>query len=121
MEKGISKVLGIAVPATIYGIVKIAMPYKGASAITSTLSHIGGGSMEAGLAALLLSGAATDFAVENGIGHIAKSNLKNRLQSGDNPDELLDWVNSQPFSDALKDSLRRTIEENGGRKELPGD
>lgn len=121
MEKVISKALGIAVPATIYGIVKMAMPYKGAAAITSTLSHIGRGSIEAGLATLLLSGAATDFIVENGIGHTAKSSLKNRLQCGDDPDELLDWVNSQPFSDTLKGSLRMTIEENEGRKELPGD
>lgn len=120
MEKVIGKALGITVPAIIYGVVKTAMPYKGASAITATLKHIGGGSMQTGLMILLLSEVATDFTVERSIVFIAKSYLGNRLQRGDDPNELRDWVNSKPFSDTLKDSLQRIIEGDGGRGELLG-
>ena len=108
----VEKIAALGIPGLVLVVAMSVVGFEGAAAVTAALGALGGPlGMLGGIAVLgllvLLAQAGAKFGYET----IAKAVLRKQLDQGVSKVDILRAINGLPLSTALKDKLRKFVEE----------
>lgn len=112
MDKIISSVLAVGLPAAITSFFMGKSGISGAPAFNSSLKTIGRGSMYRGAAVLLAIATIASSSTEYTIEQILLSIFKHMISKGETYENVVEIINKTPISKSMKAYLKNEIKEN---------